>query len=312
MTDGRAPAPSVLAPAGVEADALAEVAAVLLGGGALLFVATLLLLALALRRSRRRVHGGWWVFGGGVALPVVVLTALLAYATQRTRGLEQPPAAAPLVVGLTAHQWWWEVRYTDAATGRSVTGANELRLPAGRPARIGLESADVIHSVWVPALGGKMDLVPGRVNHLTMTPHEPGAHRGQCAEYCGGPHARMALHVVVLPPDEFAHWLEREARPAPAPAGALEARGRAAFVEHGCTACHARRGVADGGGRGPDLTHVAGRLYLAAGTLPNDAASLARWIADVQAVKPGARMPSYGHLDAATLDALAAFLAQPR
>lgn len=305
----------VLSPAGVEAAAITEVAWVLIAGAAALFALTAGVLAWSLRRRDRPPATAWWVVGGGIVLPVTVLTALLVYATARTEGLDRPPAQGPaLVVGVTGAMWWWQVRYRDPASGREVVSANELRLPAGRPVQLGLASADVLHSFWIPALGGKRDLVPGRVNRLVVTATVPGVHRGTCAEYCGAQHARMALHAVVMPADDFDRWLAAQAQPAAEPGGdARLVRGRALFLDHGCAACHAVRGTADGGGRGPDLTHVAGRLHLGAGTLPNDgAAAMARWLTGVQDLKPGAHMPSITHLPPDALDALAAYLAHLR
>jgi cytochrome c oxidase subunit II len=295
-----------------QAVALAEVGWVLVIGATLIFALTMGLLALALRRRKRDVPIGWWVLGGGIALPTVVLSALLGYSVWRTAGLERAPPGSPLVISVTGHLWWWQVRYHDPASGRWISTANELHLPVGRPVQLGLDSADVIHSFWVPTLGGKMDLVPGRVNRLVITARQPGVHRGVCAEYCGAQHARMALQVVVEPPEEFERWLAAQAAAAAPPTDALLERGRRAFLDNGCAACHAVRGVADGGSRGPDLTHVGSRRQLGAGTVPNGAGALARWITDVQDLKPGARMPSFRHLDASTVDALAAYLASLR
>jgi cytochrome c oxidase subunit II len=300
------------APASLQAGVLAELGWVLIAGAATIFGLTMALLALALRRRKRPVATAWWTVGAGIVFPAVVLSALLAYSVLRTAGLDRPPAGAPLVVGVTGHLWWWEVRYHDPASGRWITLANELRLPAGRVAQLGLESADVIHSFWVPALGGKMDLVPGRTNRLVVTAVAPGIYRGVCAEFCGTQHARMALHLVVEPPEQFDRWLAAQAAAAQVPVDAAPDQGRRAFLEHGCAGCHTIRGVAEARSLGPDLTHVGSRLHLGAGTLPNDRDALARWIADPQAFKPGARMPSFGHLDRATLDALAAYLAQLR
>jgi cytochrome c oxidase subunit II len=302
--------PSVLSPAGVEAAALAEVSWVLIVGATLIFVLTMALVAATFARRKPAVPTAWWVLGGGIAFPVVVLSALLLYSTWRTRGLDEAPVNAPVVIGITGHLWWWEVRYQDPASGREVALANELRIPVGRTVRLGLTSADVIHSVWVPSLGGKMDLVPGRVNRLRITAARAGVQRGQCAEFCGEQHTRMALHVVALPPADFDAWLARESQPAAAPRDASLERGRRAFLEHGCAACHVVRGVAEGGVGGPDLTHVGSRLFLGAGVLRNDAGAMARWISDVQHLKPNARMPAFSHLDPATLAALADYLAQ--
>ena len=304
-----AQAPSVFAPAGVEAAALHEVSMVLLAAATGIFLGVMLLLGLALRRGGKRpVPTAWWVLGGGIGLPVAVLTLLLLYGTLRTAGLERTLADPPLVVSVTGRLWWWEVRYRDPAGGQDVVLANELRLPAGRPAQIALASDDVVHSLWVPQLGGKRDLVPGRINHLVYTPSRTGVFRGACAEYCGAQHAKMVLPVVVMPPADFAAWLAAQARPAIAPPTERLDAGVRAFLAHGCAACHTVRGLNGPVGRGPDLTHVASRLTLGAGTLPNEPGAAKRWLVGVQALKPGARMPSYAHLDAATLDALAAYL----
>jgi len=255
------------------------------------------LLALGLRTPRRAVSVRAWVIGGGIVVPVLVLTALLLYATTRTAMLDRSPVN-PLVVGVTGHMWWWEIRYRDPASGREVRLANELRLPLGRPTQLGLASADVIHSVWVPALGGKMDTVPGRMNRLVITPREAGVFRGACAEFCGEQHARMALHVVVMPQAQFDQWLARQAQPAADAADPASARGRRAFLDHGCAACHTVRGHAESGVLGPDLTHVGSRLHLGAGVLRNHRGALAQWITSVQALKPGARMPPLRPADA--------------
>ena len=300
------------APASLQAAVLAEVGWVLVAGATAIFLLSMGLLVLALRRRKREIPTAWWVVGAGIVFPTVVLSALLAYDVVRTAGLDQPPAGKPLVIGITGHLWWWEIRYHDPASGRWIVGANELRLPAGRAVQLGLESADVIHSFWVPTLGGKMDLVPGRVNRLVITALEPGVHRGVCAEYCGTQHARMALHVVVETPEQFDRWLAAQSAAASAPTNATLEQGRRAFLDQGCAGCHVVRGVAEGSPLGPDLTHVGSRLHLAAGTLPNDRDSLVRWIANPQEFKPGTRMPSFQHLDRATLDALAAYMAHLR
>lgn len=301
---------SVLLPAGAAASAITSLSWVLIAGATLIFVGVMLLLAWALQRrsAGQPVRTRLWLLGGGVLFPLVVLTSLLVWSHARTPAwLAQAPPGA-LIVGITAHMWWWEVRYSDPATGQDITLANELHLPVGRPVWLGLNSSDVIHSFWVPALGGKMDMVPGRVGHLLVQADESGTWRGQCAEYCGEQHARMALHVLAKPAAEFDAWLAAQARPAAAPASALLARGREAFLAQRCNACHAVRGVAEESRLGPDLTHVGSRLYLGAGTLANQPGNMAKWVAHTQTVKPGARMPSSPDMDADTLHALAAYL----
>ena len=320
--------PSILRPAGEAAQTIAGLSLELMFGAALIFALVMLLLAWAVwrRGSTAGLHPRWLVYGGGLVLPTAVVTALLIHSSERTPGwLERPPPDA-LIVGITAHLYWWEVRYRDAASGRDIVTANELHLPLGRPVWIGLSSADVIHSFWVPALAGKVDMVPGRVNHLLVRADRAGVFRGQCAEFCGEQHARMALHVVAEPPESFDAWLAGQARAAtqlpeppdvPDPPGAPPTRlkaaelvqGRQLFLDKRCSACHTVRGVAEEGRLGPDLTHVGSRLYLGAGTLANQPASMAHWVAHTQTVKPGARMPSSFDLDAASLQALSAWLA---
>jgi cytochrome c oxidase subunit 2 len=298
---------SVLSPASEQAAALSEVSWVLIAGAGLIFVLVMVLLVLGLlRRGRGQVvSSAVWLWGGGVAFPVAVLTALLFYGTLRTAGLDAGVANPDLVVSVTGRLWWWDLRYRDPATGRELRSANELRIPQGRTVQLGLQSDDVVHSFWVPELGGKMDLVPGRVNRLVITATRAGTYRGQCAEFCGEQHARMALHVVVMPPAEFDAWLAARAA---VPAVGADHPGRQAFNEQGCAVCHAVDGTSTAPARGPNLAHVSSRSHLGAGALRNDAGAYKRWLVGVQQLKPGAQMPSYARLDAATLDALSAYL----
>jgi cytochrome c oxidase subunit 2 len=204
--------------------------------------------------------------------------------------------------------WWWEVRYSDPKTGRDIVLANEIHLPAGRPVYLSLNSNDVIHSFWVPALGGKVDMVPGRQHGMRVQVDRPGRWRGQCAEYCGEQHARMALFVVADAPADFDAWLAAQARPAVQPATPDGQRGRDLFTAQRCSACHTVRGVTAIATLGPDLTHIGSRSHLGAATVPNTQATLAAWIANPHAVKPGVRMPASQDLDAASLQALAAWM----
>ena len=304
------PSSSIWPAAGPAAETLLNLSHTLIAGAALIFAGVMVLLALSLRR-RGPVDVRRWVLGGGVLGPGVVLAGLFAWSEAHRPPWRVAPPRDALIVGITAHMWWWELRYRDPATGTEIRSANELHIPVGRPVYIGLASADVIHSFWVPALGGKMDMLPGRVQHLELQADRPGAWRGPCAEYCGDQHARMALHVVAEEPAAFDAWLAAQARPAaPARSAALE-RGRDAFLAHRCNACHTVRGVSEEGRLGPDLTHVGSRLYLGAGTLANDAPALAAWVAHTQQLKPGARMPSsHGRIDAESLQAIAAWLAE--
>lgn len=298
----------VLTPAGVEALRDAPLAWALIIGGALIFVGVTTLLLLAASPRARPLRPRWWLVGGGLVLPGLVLGTLQAFNQGDLARLPPGVGAETLVVGVSARLWWWELRYTDPATGAQIVTANELRLPTGRRVRLGLASDDVIHSLWVPALAGKVDLVPGRVQQLTLQVDTPGAWRGPCAEYCGTAHARMVLHVVAETPAQFDAWLAAQAAPAREPDNAQQRLGRAAFLDLRCGACHTVRGLVQAAVAGPDLTHLAGRRHLGAGTLPQSAATLRRWITDVQAHKPGALMPSFGEVESHRLDALVAYL----
>ncbi len=299
----------MLNPATASAETSLEVAVVLTIGAAVIFIGVMTLLGLVLMRRRLVRSSAWaWIVGGGIAFPVVVLSALLIYST--ARGLPLRQSDDSMVIEVSGVQWWWEVSYRDSATGQVIRSANEIRLPVGRTVTLGMTTADVIHSFWVPALGGKVDMVPGRVRHLRINVSEPGVYRGVCAEFCGDQHAKMALHVVAVAPEEFDRWLAAQTAPAIAPGDAAARHGARLFTELRCNACHTVRGIAEAQAlqTAPDLTHVASRLYIGAGELPVEAGSFARWVAYIQHIKPGARMPGFDHLDQPSLAALAAFL----
>ena len=282
---------SVLAPIGPDAAITAEITWVLFIGSAIIFAAVVVL-ALQAVRGKLRTSENLLVVGGGIVFPFVTLFALLVYTLVRASDMH-PEDAQALRIEVVGEQWWWRVRYPGFET------ANEIRVPVGRPVELVLTSADVIHSFWVPALGGKLDMIPGRETRLRVRAEKAGEVRGQCAEYCGGPHALMALYVVALEPEEFFQWTEGQRKAA--------TRQNPLFVEH-CGACHAVRGTAAAGRRGPDLTHVGSRLSLGAGLLPNNRGALAAWIASSQHLKPGNLMPSFEHFSGPELQALAAYL----
>ena len=204
---------------------------------------------------------------------------------------------------MTGHDWWWEVRYPD----QGIVSANEIHVPVGRPVRLRLTSADVIHSFWVPQLTVKTDLIPGQTNTTWIQASNPGTYRGQCAEYCGLQHAKMAILVIADPPDAFARWLANERQPATAAADPLAARGRLALERNSCAACHTVRGTTASGTLGPDLTHFGGRRTIGADTLPNTPGNLGGWIVNSQTVKPGNKMPPQP-LTPQELQALLAYL----
>jgi len=234
-------------------------------------------------RGHSLLEIGWTVAPAVVLLIIAIPTIGVVFRTQGT-----PPRGA-LEVVVRGRQWWWEFYYP----AYQLTTANELHLPAGRPAVLTLEGPDVIHSFWVPKLGGKRDVVPGRLNRLSFTPDTPGEYLGQCAEFCGTAHANMGLRVIVDPADVFERWIAVERAPAMQPASGPAADGAMVFAASACVGCHTVRGVS-GGVLGPDLTHFGRRKTLAAGVLPNTAENLTAWILDPQRLKPGAKMPALG------------------
>ncbi|GLI93379.1 cytochrome c oxidase subunit II [Methylocystis echinoides] len=303
---------SALAPEGLHAERSAFLFWTMAIGATAIFVALIGLTAFALlapRRSRRWMAQQPMLFGAGVVFPVVTLSFLLVYGFVVT-GAPAPGGgdARSIRIAVDGRRWWWQVTYWDEDNLPVVT-ANELRIPAGQTVAIELTSADVIHSFWIPKLAGKLDMIPGRVNVLTLNARGTGVMRGQCAEYCGGAHALMSFNVVVMTPEAFRAWLRQERSPAQAPANSLARQGKALFFTAGCSACHAIRGTAAANELGPDLTHVGGRTSIGAATLGVDKADFARWISDNQRIKPGNLMPDYGIFTPDQLEALASYLA---
>ena len=250
----------------------------------------------------RQIHGhtameiGWTIAPALVLLIIAIPTIQIIFRTQS--------AAAPknaLAVTVRGWQWWWEFRYPSL----EVATANELHLPVGRAVVLTLEGPDVIHSFWVPQLGGKRDVVPGRLNRITLTPDTPGEYYGQCAEYCGASHANMMLRVIVQEPAAFDAWVAAQKAPAPEPTGDAVA-GKEVFARNACVGCHTIRGVSSGA-LGPDLTHFGGRALFGAGLWPTTPDNVAAWVKDPPRLKPGAKMPNL-HLSDADSKAVAAYL----
>jgi cytochrome c oxidase subunit 2 len=230
-----------------------------------------------------------WIYVG-LAISVPILAACTVWILLVLGQVLHPPRPAALTLQVTAHQWWWEVRYPAQDGGPAFTTANEIHIPAGQPVRIELSSTDVIHSFWTPKLAGKMDVIPGVTNVTWIQAASPGRYRGQCAEYCGLQHARMAFYVIADSPADFAAWRARQVASPPVPMGPDVIAGQAVFAAR-CASCHTIAGTPSGGIVGPDLSHLASRATLAAATIPNDAQHLAAWIADPEAIKPGVLMP---------------------
>jgi cytochrome c oxidase subunit 2 len=246
----------------------------------------------------------FWVGAVGGALSVLTIAS---YLTDRGLAEANPQNKPVLSIELVGNQWWWDVRYHYQDASKNVHTANEIHLPVGTPAMIYLKTNDVIHSFWVPNLAGKQDLIPGRVNDIVLMPRRTGHYRAQCAEYCGLQHAHMALDIFVDSPADFQRWAAAQEQPAAPPATPLAQAGYTYFMTRECSTCHTVAGTPAAGNVAPDLTHVASRATIAAGTLPMSRAGLYAWVADPQGVKPGNNMPYVG-LNADELHAVAAYL----
>jgi cytochrome c oxidase subunit 2 len=275
------------------------------------FVIVVTLLVAAIVRSRRADleiqrnvrWGPAFIVIAGVVVPAIVLVAVFALSLRDTQELSDIGARATLEIEVRSRDWWWEVRYPNGA----VT-ANEIHIPVGEPVRLRLLSADVLHSFWVPRLQGKTDHITGRVTNAWLQADEPGRYRGQCAEFCGLQHANMRLYVVAEPRARFEAWMQDAA----SPAGAAEdtaADGEEVFMSSTCVGCHAIRGTPADAQIGPDLTHLADRRTLFAGTVPNTPEYLEKVITDPQSLKPGVPMPPT-RLEGEDLQALVAYLQQ--
>lgn len=292
---------SALNPQGPDAAVIAEISWVLFAGGAVIFAAVMALAAyavLARRENASRLSPRLLVVGGGILFPVVTLSVLLVYSLARATALH-PVDDNALRIEVIGEQWWWRVHYLDADGRRDFATANEIRVPVGRPVELLLRSGDVVHSFWVPVLAGKLDMIPGRTNRLRVRAERAGEFRGQCAEYCGGPHAWMALYFVAQETAEFEQWAAAQRQPA--------AHSNALFAAH-CAACHTVRGTPAAGTLGPDLTHVGSRKTIGAGLLPANAGAFGAWIASSQHLKPGNLMPSFQSFTGEELRALAMYL----
>jgi cytochrome c oxidase subunit 2 len=235
----------------------------------------------------------------------LIALAIASYVTDRS--MAEAATNQKLSITLTGNQWWWDIVYNSDDASKTLRTANELHLPVGVPTRILLNSADVIHSLWIPSLAGKQDLIPGRENDITLVPTKTGIFRGQCAEFCGAQHAHMALVVVVESYPDFIKWWDHQLQPAPAPTNPLTLAGYKYVTSGPCSACHNIGGTPASGTVAPDLTHLASRKSLAAGMMPMSEGNLYGWVEDPQSLKAGTRMPTIG-LEPGQLHAVVAYL----
>lgn len=296
-------------------------------------ITVLVILGVLVRRRRghaeamaalpaERGAGGLAWFYVGMPLTVVALVGTLVWTVAVLAAVDSPAVKPRLTIEVTGHQWWWEARYLSANPSETFATANEIHIPTGEPVLIKLVGADVIHSFWIPALTGKTDTIPGQTNIAWLQTGRPGVYHGQCAEFCGVQHAHMGLDVVAQSPAAFEAWRQGQLQPASAPVTPPQVLGQDLFVEH-CGACHAIRGTdsqdtapdfagpvslaSAGGVVGPDLTHLMSRSSLAAGTVPNTVGGLSGWIANPQALKPGAQMPAT-YLSGSQLSSVVSYL----
>ena len=306
---------SALDPAGEGAERIAELWWVLLAATLVPFVVVVVVLVLGLLRGRgdverppllERLSDRQFVLLGGVGLPVLVIVPVVAMTIGVARSLEGA-AAQPSVEGLRievhGHQFWWDLRYpapgaSDPRASGSFRTANEIHIPVDTDVTLVLTSEDVIHSFWVPQLHGKIDLIPGRVNELTIRADRPGTYEGRCGEFCGLGHAAMRLVVIAHEEERFREWWRREAGPVDPAALAAADQGLRQTFANSCGPCHTVREMFESpdvfaGDFGPDLTHLASRNRLG-NLVPNTREGLGRWIVDPQGVKPGNKMPDVG------------------
>jgi cytochrome c oxidase subunit 2 len=256
------------------------------------------------QRERRAAN----VVKGAVAVTLIALFVLMVTSFRAGRAIYSLQSAPnPLSIKITGSQWWWNIQYIDAVPANNIQTANELHLPVGRPVKVELTSNDVIHSFWLPNMHGKKDLIPNYPAMFYFEPDKIGTFTGQCAEFCGYQHAKMRFSVVVESQEDFDKWVAAQRTTPPPPSDATLQKGQQIFLTSTCIQCHAIQGTPANGSVGPNLTHVASRPFLAAGSLPNTEENLRSWITDSQKIKPGNRMPMNTFSDE-DLNALAAYI----
>jgi cytochrome c oxidase subunit 2 len=310
LLGGCANAPSMLDPQGPAAAKIANLGWMMFWLAAFVFGAVITMLLYALFRPRRNQNNNDLnprrdkiiIVGGGV-VTILILVVVYLLTLRSLIALAASEASDDVMIEVVGHQWWWEVRYPN----QSVTTANEVHIPVGQSIKLQVTSADVIHSLWVPELHGKIDLIPNRTNTISFQADSPGIYYGECAEFCGIQHAKMTFIVVAKPEEEFTSWLELQGQPAAPPTDPLAQEGLRVFLAAECSQCHMIKGTEAAGTLGPDLTHLASRSTLAAGALPNTRGHMGGWIISPQNIKPGALMPSTP-LSGTELQALLAYL----
>ena len=240
--------------------------------------------------ARERTAGN--IVKGAVVVSAITLFTLMFWSFRTGRAVNSLSYdESPIEIQVTGNQWWWDVEYRDPVPSMNIRAANEMHLPVGRTVKLTLQSTDVIHSFWLPNMHGKMDLIPGYKSTFYFRPDEVGVYFGQCAEFCGYQHAKMRFAVTVESQEDYEKWAAAMRATPPPPTDALAQRGQQIFLQSVCTQCHAVAGTTANARVGPDLTHVATRYYIAAGSLHNVHDEIEVWITDPQRIKPGVHMP---------------------
>jgi cytochrome c oxidase subunit 2 len=297
---------SIADPRGPQAGAIASLWWIFFWVCVAVYVIVIAVLLIALVRARKNVATDFspsidglrpvttWV-AVATAVTALILIGLLtaSVATGRAVGTFGQDKPDQLEVQVIGHQWWWEVTYNDPQPSKMFRTANEIHIPVGKPVLLRLSTQDVIHSLWIPNLHGKRDLIPGRYNKFWIQADTPGIYRGQCAEFCGMQHAHMALVVFAEKPEDFERWKARQQTPAIEPQNADQMKGQQLFLSLPCVNCHSIVGTDAYATVGPDLTHVAGRRTLGAGLLMNNRGNMSGWLLNAPAVKPGVLMPPH-------------------
>jgi cytochrome c oxidase subunit II len=258
------------------------------------------------RQEPPQVYGSHQIEAAWTVIPILIVFVIAGVSARSVWGVEDAsPPSNTMHVTVIGHQYWWEVRYPFY----NIVTANEVHVPVSHDrdhaTYFELKSEDVIHSLWVPELGGKTDLIPNHVNHMWMDPSEPGIFWGSCTEFCGVQHANMLIQVVAQDPADFDKWVAAQQQPQVTPSEISDGQKR--FQIAGCWACHAVKGTRFNGKIGPDLTHLTSRREIGSGVLDNTPANLQAWIVDPQRAKPGCLMPA-SKLAGKNLDDLVAYL----
>lgn len=308
----------ILSPGGPAAHELTQLGwfVLLVSLGVLAVMWFLIALVLTRPRGSLREHappdsggGQRWVIFGGILFPALTLASMYVYSLKSMSDFPLDKGMdGPAQIRIVGHQWWWEAHYLYGPLQDHFVTADELHIPVGQTVDIDLDSVDVIHSFWVPALHGKVDLIPGKRNRIRIEASHAGIFKGQCAEYCGDEHATMLLLVVAQNPPDFQKWLADSRKPAAAPTSDYLMAGQQVYMSAACSLCHTISGTQSLGTVGPDLTHIGSRMRIASNWLPNDTSDLAAWVTHARSLKPAVVMPNITAFNGDQLRELVAYL----